>query len=418
MMKKINNDKKNFLWNAIGLSMNAFNSLFFLIVVKWINGINQAGVFTYAFSLVNLFYVISNYYTRTYQIANYNNNKNFNQFLTSRIIFSAITIFLMVLFLIINKFSIFKSTVILLLLLFRIVESISDCLYGVVQDRGELYKAGISLFIKGVSGLIIFLIVDYLSSNLYISIISLFVVNLLFFILYDINNIKKYKIDKYKFDISNFKLILIEAFPIFIFTFLSIYLANMQKYILTYYVSNNIQTIFGILIMPATMLSLVGNYLIMPFINKLNLELKNKNISKFYNISYKILFSLILFGILAVVVSYIIGIPVLNIIYNVKLNKYKILLIIIIISSVLNAISMIISNLMIILNENKIQLIIYFIIAILGTITSLILIKNKFIIGAVYSYLIVYLGMCILYTIIFIKYKSRKTRELNAGGSL
>ena len=31
-MKKVDNEKKNFLWNAVGLSLNTFNSLFFMII--------------------------------------------------------------------------------------------------------------------------------------------------------------------------------------------------------------------------------------------------------------------------------------------------------------------------------------------------------------------------------------------------
>jgi hypothetical protein len=49
---------KNFIWNNIGLTFNSFNSLFFLIIVRYINGTDIAGVFTYSFSLCCLFYII------------------------------------------------------------------------------------------------------------------------------------------------------------------------------------------------------------------------------------------------------------------------------------------------------------------------------------------------------------------------
>ena len=72
------NDRKNFIWNTIGLTLYAIVSLILLIIVKRINGMDTAGVFTYAFSLSSLLFYVSLYYSRVYQIANYDGNKNKN----------------------------------------------------------------------------------------------------------------------------------------------------------------------------------------------------------------------------------------------------------------------------------------------------------------------------------------------------
>ena len=36
-----NNLKKNVIWNTLGLTFNSFNSLFFLIIINRINGIDD-----------------------------------------------------------------------------------------------------------------------------------------------------------------------------------------------------------------------------------------------------------------------------------------------------------------------------------------------------------------------------------------
>ena len=54
-------EKKNFIWNALGLTFNSLNSMFFFVTAELINGVNDAGVFTYAFSLCCLFFVFSIY---------------------------------------------------------------------------------------------------------------------------------------------------------------------------------------------------------------------------------------------------------------------------------------------------------------------------------------------------------------------
>ena len=51
MKKNKNLDKKNVIWNTFGTAINAFNSLFFMIIAVRINGSKLAGIFTYAFSI-------------------------------------------------------------------------------------------------------------------------------------------------------------------------------------------------------------------------------------------------------------------------------------------------------------------------------------------------------------------------------
>ena len=40
--------RKNFIWNTLGTGLNAFNSLFFMIAVTRLNGIDDAGIFSIA----------------------------------------------------------------------------------------------------------------------------------------------------------------------------------------------------------------------------------------------------------------------------------------------------------------------------------------------------------------------------------
>ena len=55
------NKKRDFIWNLIGTSINSFNSLFFMIVINHINLKSEAGVFTYAYSLICLFFILATF---------------------------------------------------------------------------------------------------------------------------------------------------------------------------------------------------------------------------------------------------------------------------------------------------------------------------------------------------------------------
>ena len=397
------NKKKNFVWNALGLSFNAFNSLFFMIIVTLVNGVDLAGIFTYAFSLCCFFFVFSMYYTRTFQVSDSKNKFSFNEYLGCRVILSIVSLILIIVFSMISQFDFYKIFVIVLIMGFRTVEAISDCFYGVIQKHGELYKTGISLTAKAIGGVLLFLILDLLTHNLLLSIGTLIITNIIFFIFYDLKNYHKISKEKIHLSIKNISEILKICFPVFLFTALSIYLTNCQKYILTYFEPNDVQTIFGILIMPATFLNIVGAYLINPFINRMTILAKRHKYKDFQQQAKKILGILILGGIICVTVCWFIGIPILNIIYNLDLSNYRLSLVIIVLSAVFYAATMIISNFLTILKNNVWQSVIYIIVSIFATISSLWLITQNGINGAVVSFLISGLLLALLYLILFSK---------------
>lgn len=392
------NLKKNFVWNTIGLSLNAFNSLFFLIVVKFFNGTDDAGIFSYSFSICALLYVIATFYTRTYQIANYNNTKKISDFITFRLAACISCFIIAAIFCLASHFDFYKTSIILAILLFRIIEAISDCFYGFIQENERLYNVGISLSAKAIAGLACLILTDLLTHNLLLSITSIVIVNLLFFIFYDLSIFKKIKKGNIiKLSTKRFTLILRESFTIFLFTFLLIYMANAQKYILTYSSTNEEQMIFGILIMPSTMLSLIGNYLLMPFMTSLTRNIKEKKFIAYKTLARKILISMAIIGIIGLAFTYLFGIPLLSFIYQYDLSPYSYELLIIILASIISAIAIMISNFLVLLNKNKMQLVLYIVASILATIISVIFINKYKILGASISYLISYAFLLVTY---------------------
>lgn len=393
-------DKKNFIWNVIGLSFSAFISLFLLIVVKRINGIDKAGIFTYAFSLSCLFFIISCFYSRTFQVSDYKRKFSLNDYFIYRLIFTLTSILLITIFSFINGFNKYKISIIILLMIYKGIEALSDSIFGQIQIEGNLYKTGISYTLKAVIGLIAFIVIDLYTKNLLLSITGLFSVSMLVLLLYDIPSLEC-KFPKLKFNKEIFIKLFLITLPIFLYTFFQNYLSNSQKMLMTYFINNDKQTIFGILIMPATMILLVGNYIIMPFINDLTDKFKNKKYKEFDKTVTKICSAVFIIGFICVIAAYLLGIPVLNFIYNIKLNNYKTMLIIVLIGAIFNSVIMVLSNILTILTINKKQTLIYFIMSIVTTIITIILANYYKIQGLCYAYLIVFILLAIVYYIVY-----------------
>ena len=400
------NDKKNFFWNTIGSTVNSFTSLIFLIIVTRINGINIAGVFTFAFSVACLFQVISNYSGRTFQVTN-NDEKIFDSDFVYNRITSCVLMFIVVLFyLLIEGYDLFKTIILLLFVIYRLLESFSDVIYGVIQKNNELYKVGISLFLKGLFGTIIFFILDYFFKNIIVSIIGLIFITLIIMYYYDYKNFKVFynhnMYDKGK-NINLFKL----GVFVFGFTFLTQYIINAPKFAIDDYSTNDIQTIYGIISMVATFMSLCSLFVIQPLLVKFaDLIKKNKYIN-LLALSIKTIFYIIIIGIFTLIITYFYGIPILEFIYGFDLKEYLIPLLIIIVGATIYSVAYAISNVLTAMRKTFIQMVFYIICSIIIMFLSKYLVLNYSILGASLSYAITVSVLCCMYVVYYSFYIRR-----------
>ena len=63
---------RNFVWNMVGSTASALISLFLMMAVTRLNGIDDAGIFSFAFSTAMIFYTIGIYSGRTFQVTDKN----------------------------------------------------------------------------------------------------------------------------------------------------------------------------------------------------------------------------------------------------------------------------------------------------------------------------------------------------------
>ena len=127
--------RKNFIWNVLGTGLNAFNSLFFMIIVTRLNGVDQAGIFTIAFSTACIIYFVGVYAGRIYQVTELNKEITDKEFIVNRSISTILMLILVILFSVIRGYNLYKSTMFLLLTLYKALEAFSDVLYGILQKK-------------------------------------------------------------------------------------------------------------------------------------------------------------------------------------------------------------------------------------------------------------------------------------------
>ncbi len=403
----MNNTKKNFVWNMIGATVNSFTSLIFMIVVTRINGTKEAGIFTFAFSLACLLQVISNYSGRTFQVTNTDKEIKDSDFVYNRISSCIIMIIFVIMFLLTKNYGMYKNIIILLFILYKGIESFTDVFYGVIQKNDELYKVGVSLFLKGIIGVINFLIFDFLTHNIIISISSLILTNLAVTIFYDYKNfIPIYQKNNYN-SINNRKLFKLGIF-VFGFTFLTQYMLNAPKYAIDDLLSDEMQAIYGIVSMPASFIVLCSQFIIQPLLVKITNLIENKENENLLKLCIKTISAILIIGCISLVLAYFLGIQVLDLIYNVNLEDYLLPLLVIIVGATFFSMSFVISNVLTAMRKTFIQIIFYIICSIVILFLSKYMVLNYGVLGGTISYAITMMALFALYICYFTKVIRKK----------
>ncbi len=397
-MEKEKQFKNNFLWNIIGTSFNAFNSLFFMIIVTRVNGTNDAGIFTLAFSTACILYIIGVYAGRIFQVTEKENITD-KEYIVNRIITVLLMIVISVLFVTIKRYDIYKSSIFVIICAYKALEAFSEVLFGILQKNDLLDKVGKSFFIKSIISLIAFWTIDIMVKNVILASLMIVLANLIVIILYDVKNVLKVINKEEKVEIKNALRIFKTGFFVFAISFLGIYIMNAPKYAIDDYLNENLQAIYGIIVMPATVVGLFGQFIIHPYLNRV-VELYNQNkIKDIINIVKKLVLIIAVLGGICIIGAYLLGIPVLQLIYGIQLSEYKMNLVVIILASTLSVIGVIYSSILTTIRKTVVQFIIYCVVTVLAIISSYLLTKSFEINGATAAYFIIMAAQFILYFI-------------------
>ena len=399
-MKK-SNLKSEYFWNTIGSGAASFVSLLYLIIVTRTNGTDIAGAFTLSFSNACMLYAIALYSGRTYQVTETNKSVTDNDFLYQRLICSLITILMIFVIAIIYRYSGIKLILLCLLSISKIIEAISDVYHGFLQKNNRLDIVGKSLLIRTVANVFLFILLELLTKNIILATTMIIISNVLILIFIDIRYGNKYKKDT---KMKKSSIVNIFRFGFFTFSIMLIsnFLYNVPKYGIDKYLDNDLQAIYGIVVMPATIIMLVNQFIIQPLITILKDSYEKGDKKNFISYVRKIILITILVGIAALICGYFLGLPVLELMYGIKLEGYLISFLIIILGACLYTIASVFSNSLIVIRKTRIQFYIYLFVTVVSYIISDMIIKKYGFIGATYSYLFMMMLLLILYIISFV----------------
>ena len=135
-------------------------------------------------------------------------------------------------------------------------------------------------------------------------------------------------------------MILVGGFSVFAFTILIQYLVSAQKYTIDATLEDSFQTIYGIILMPATVIVLISQFIVQPYLTTVNNLIRDNKYQELNSLILKMAFYITLFSIVAIIGAYLLGTQILSIIYGIDLTNYRLpLTFILITQSAINSLS-------------------------------------------------------------------------------
>ncbi len=326
--------RKQYFWNTVAGLLNAAEAIILGMITNRITGMEDSGILTLAFSVGNLFACVGRWGNRSVQVSDAG-EFSFKDYLDARIMSVILQIITALAYIIYSairhNYSFSKICVIFLMVLIYAAEMIEDIFWGHFQKYKHIETGAQIFIVRWTSIILCYGIVLVITKSI---VISMTISTVLSFIVLTISLRKAW--EKYK-DIKETykhggKKILKNCFPIMLTAFISFYILNAPKFSKDAQMGDNEVAIYGFIAMPVFAISLLSSFIYYPRMLYLSNTFHEKNFKLYIKeLFYQIVIILVL-TIIASLGAWLIGIPILEIVFATELTAYRLALTVLIVA--------------------------------------------------------------------------------------
>lgn len=401
--------KSEIIWNTLGSFVESLLSAVLLMFCTRLNGTEIAGMFSISFATATILNAIGDFGIRIYQVTDTNRKYKFGDYLLARVFVVITMVIIGILFVNISGYTAEKLWICIALIMFKVIDNLSETYQGEFQLRNRLDLGGKSMVIRVSSSLIVFFITDVITKNVIFSCITFVLTNLTLFLLWDVRILSKFQKLEIKYDKNNIKEILLDCLPLAISTGLSLYIINATKYAIDNFGDYTMQTYFNVIYMPTFVINLVSAFVIKPFLKPFGDLWNSKEYLKFIKSISLIILILAGATICIDIACALLGVPVLSFIYGIDLSPYKIEMLLLVISGFFYASATVMLYALSTIRKQKLTTIAYIITSVIALIASNICVNKWQMKGAIVSNMITTVTLFVLLVIFFL-YELKKSK--------
>lgn len=377
--------KKNFSWTLMGNVIYAGCQWGLLVVLAKMGSPEMLGKFALALAITAPIIMFTNLQLRSVQATDTKNLYNFNDYLGLRIITCLIALVLITVVVTVIGYPFETILIVLIIAISKIIESISDVIFGMLQKNELMDRISISMIFKGSASLATFLIVISMTKNLIIGTLALVIVWLLVLLFYDIKNARQFTVFKPKFLFITMLNLVKLSLPLGIVFLIFSLNTNIPRYFLEFYFSVEELGFFAamayLIVAGNTIISALGQ----SATPRLAKNYASGNIKGFSKLLLRLIFIAFFIGILGIGGAIIFGKELLTIIYQENYAKNSDVFVIIMSAGMINYIGSVLGYGMSATRSFKIQPYISIVSLVVGLIGSVLLIPTYGLMGAAFT---------------------------------
>lgn len=391
--------RKDFTWNMIGSTVFAVASMALSYLTIRMAGEQDGGLFSIAITLSQMFAFIVYYEMRNYQITDVSARYGFADYFSAKIINSVIMMAICVLYVIVKGYDEKKCIVILLVCVYRMADAVADAFESQFQVSGRLDLAGKSMTYRTLLSVTAYFCTLAATHDIVISASAAIIFAVIGVFCFDVVPIRKYSAIKISF--THVPSIIKVCFPLFVGVFLWTYILSASRIAVDDCMEARFQAYYQVLFMPVSVINLFAGFIFRPMLTELSVLNDEGRKKEFFGRIFKMIALIVVFTLLCAAAAYAVGVQVLGFLAGCSLGEYRHVLVLLILSGGLNAVSVALYYVLTIYRSSKSIMAGYIIASVAAYFISPILVERYGLMGGAYSYmavvmlLIIIFGVCI-----------------------
>ena len=412
MLRESASHKRILIWNAAGSAVYAASSFLMLLIVVRLCGDVEAGIFSMGYAIAQLMLTIGVFESTTYFATDAANRFSFEQYLAFKVITCSLMIVVSIVYVLSFGFDGHKAAVAYALCAFRLFEALAQYWFGAFQKLERLDIGGFSSVWRSVIAIALFAGVLFAGGDVVAATVVASISEAVWIAAYDIPRLRKLvKVGAPDFNPKAQGQLLWACLPMFVGSFLAAYLNNVSKYAINDVGTEQMQTVFNILFMPAFVINLFLIFFMRPSLTTLARHWLNHEFTPFARIIVRLLGIAVAITVVVEALCALVGIPFLELFYGVPLDGYLPALIVVMVGGGLLSASNIFYNGLVVIRSQHTVLIGYLVAIALATLVATPLVASQGVMGACIAYTIACAVLFAAFAVIFAICALRKKRD-------
>jgi O-antigen/teichoic acid export membrane protein len=394
---------KGAIWNALGSTMFAANTLVMVVVVSRTASVATVGCFGIALAISQLLFNIGIFGVDLFQMTDYQRQYRFADYLWTRVLTCALMLLVCLAIVVWGIAEPEKKLLVALLTVTFLAHALADLYQGLFFRENRLDLSGQALFFRVFIALVAFVLIQALTRNVALALVASIAANIIGIGIWGTYRAKSYHEGHRGIRPERIVSILRSCLPLFISSFLVLFIFNAPRYGIEWFMDDTAQGYFSMIVLPALLINLTGQFIFRPALNGISRAFKFSDTRAFFRILARNALIVLALTAAATLAMPFIGIPLLTMLYAVDLSALALEASLLLIGGGLFAVNQLAYSVLVVMREQTKVLLVYAAGLILGLIVTIVAILNLGLLGASLAFVLVQIPILLLFAFVLLR---------------